>query len=210
MRLAIMQPYIFPYIGYFQLIAAVDCFVIHDDAQWIKGGWINRNRILVHGQPHYITLPLQKNSSFTNINQRHFSADIEARKKKLLRQIEGAYRKAPYFDAVLCLVSRCFAYKEENVLRFVVNSLCECCDHLRIEKRFVLSSQIAKRNELKAEARVLDINRVMGASHYINPIGGTGLYEKERFASMGVRLSFMRTRNVPYTQFQNEFVQLGR
>src|SRR5882724_10468265 len=96
MKLGIMQPYIFPYIGYFQLIAAVDHFVIHDDVQWIKSGWINRNRILANNQPGYITLPVRSGSSFLNINEREYVPEIENHKKRILRQIEGAYRKAPY------------------------------------------------------------------------------------------------------------------
>ena len=207
MKLGIMQPYLFPYIGYFQLIDAVDQFVIHDDVQWIKGGWINRNRILVQGQPHYITLPLQKNSSLLNINERQLSLDIEPQGKKIIRQIEGAYKKAPYFDSVHPLVYRCFACQERNVSTFIVNTLRECCDYLGVNTPFVLSSALDKRNELRAEDRVLDINMVMGASHYINPIGGTGLYDKTHFSENGLRLSFIKARNVPYAQFKtHEFV----
>ena len=207
MKLGIMQPYLFPYIGYFQLIDAVDQFVIHDDVQWVKGGWINRNRILVQGQPHYITLPLQKDSSLLNINQRRLSLDIESQGKKIIRQIEGAYANAPYFDSVLPLVSRCFACQERNVSAFIVNALRECCDYLGVNTPFVLSSGLDKRNELRAEERVLNINMVMGASHYINPIGGTELYDKTHFSEKGLRLSFIKARNVPYAQFHDhEFV----
>jgi hypothetical protein len=200
-HLGIMQPYFFPYIGYFQLIGAVDQFVVHDDIQWIKGGWINRNRILVNGQPQYITLPLQKAASSLNINQREFSPDIEEEKKRTLRQIEGAYRKAPYFKPVYSLLTRCFALQERNVSRFVVHSLHECCDYLGIHTPFRLSSELDKHNELAGEERVLDINRVVGASHYINPIGGTEIYNKAHFTERGLRLSFIRARETPYRQF---------
>ena len=90
-----MQPYFLPYIGYFQLINAVDIFVIHDDVQWIKNGWINRNRVLVNGEDRFITLPLLKESSLLNINQRHVSTDIVVQKQKILRQVQESYRKAP-------------------------------------------------------------------------------------------------------------------
>lgn len=207
MKLGLMQPYLFPYIGYFQLIDAVDQFVIHDDVQWIKGGWINRNRILVQGQSRYITLPLQKDSTLLNINERKLSLDIEPPGKKIIRQIEGAYRNAPYFDSVLSLVSNCFGCQEINVSPFIVNTLRECCDYLGVNTPLVLSSTLNKRNELRAEDRVLDINMVMGASHYINPIGGTELYDKTHFSEKGLRLSFIKARNVSYAQFQNhEFV----
>jgi hypothetical protein len=201
--LGIMQPYLFPYIGYFQLIGAVDHFVIHDDVQWIKGGWINRNRILVQGQPQYITLPVQKAGSSLNINQREFPPDIEEQKKKTLRQIEAAYRKAPYFEPVCCLLRRCFALQENNVSRFVVHTLRECCGYLGICTPFSLSSELDKRNELAGEERVLDINRAIGAAHYINPIGGTDLYSKAHFSERGLGLSFIRARETPYRQLQS-------
>ena len=69
MKLAIMQPYLFPYLGYFQLIAAVDKFVFYDDVNFIKNGWINRNRLLISGKVNYITIPLSGASSFLKINQ---------------------------------------------------------------------------------------------------------------------------------------------
>jgi hypothetical protein len=207
MKLAIMQPYLFPYIGYFQLIGAVDQFVIHDDVQWIKGGWINRNRILVNGEPRYITLPVQKGASTASINEREFPPTIDEVKQKVMRQIRGAYQKAPHFDAVNSLLSRCFASQERNLSAFVVNALHECCRYLRLETKLVLSSGLRKDNALKGQDRVLDINSVMGATHYINPIGGTELYEKERFRKQGVTLNFLKTRNVAYKQFANrEFV----
>lgn len=195
-----MQPYIFPYIGYFQLINAVDSFVIHDDVQWIKGGWINRNRILVQGKPQYITLPLQKDSTLLDINQRQLSVDIEKQKLKIFRQIEGAYRKAPHFAPTIDIISECFGCQERNVSTFVVNSLQACCRYLGIETQVVLSSRLKKRSELHGQDRVLDINAVMGATHYINPIGGTELYDKKAFAEKGLKLSFLKARNVAYDQ----------
>jgi len=198
-----MQPYIFPYIGYFQLIAAVDRFVIHDDVQWIKGGWINRNRILANGQPRYITLPIQNASSSLNINERELSSDAERHKKKILQRIHGAYRKAPYFNSVISLVSRCLACQQKNISRFAVNCLRECCNHIGLDTPFVLCSELDKDDQLRASDRVLEIIRVMKGRHYINPIGGTDLYEKKQFSEREVRLSFIKTRNVPYQQFQN-------
>ena len=109
MKLGIMQPYIFPYIGYFQLIKLVDKFVIHDDVQWIKGGWINRNRILINGEAQYFTIPIRKGSNYLNINQREISPNFNAHKKKILRQIESAYKKAPYFEEVFSLTKRVFS-----------------------------------------------------------------------------------------------------
>ena len=205
MTLGIMQPYLFPYIGYFQLIHAVDIFVIYDDVQWIKGGWINRNRYLIQGRPLYFTLPVEKGAFPININQQVFVSNIKYHKQRILRQIENSYSKAPHFDRVFALVSKCFSCKENNVSAFVINSLRECCACLNIKTPFVLSSELNKQNELKAQERVLDINKVMGSHHYINPIGGINLYDKAYFAEMGVRLSFIKTREMAYPQFKGVF-----
>jgi len=202
MKVAIMQPYLFPYIGYFQLIGAVDQFVIHDDVQWIKGGWINRNRILIAGEPHYITLPVQKASSSLNINDRELVTDVERHKNKILRQVESAYRNAPHFDEVLSLVSRCFAPQERKLSIFVTDTLRGCCSYLGLGTHFILSSELDKNNELKGEQRVLNIVTAVGASHYFNPIGGTELYDRRHFSAKGVTLSFMKARPVPYRQLQ--------
>jgi hypothetical protein len=201
-----MQPYLFPYIGYFQLISAVNQFVIHDDVQWIKGGWINRNRILVKGEPHYITLPVQKDSTLLNINERTLSEDFEPQGKRIMRQIEEAYRKAPQFESVIPLVSRCLSFQERNASAFIVNTLRECCDYLGLNTPFVLSSELQKDNSLKGQSRVINICNALSASQYINPIGGTELYSKDVFEFENIKLNFLKTRNNAYRQFNNKFV----
>lgn len=206
MKIGIMQPYIFPYIGYFQLISAVDQFVIHDDVQWIKGGWINRNRILVSGTPHFITLPMQKDSTLISINARAFPENIETHKKKVMRQIEGAYKKAPQYDSVMPLVVRCFECQSRNVSAFIINALQECCNFMGINTPFVLSSDLKKESNLKGQSKVLRICHLLYASHYINPIGGTELYSKDTFEMENIKLNFLSSLNVRYKQFNNEFV----
>lgn len=206
MKISIMQPYLFPYIGYFQMIKAVDQFVIYDDVEWFRG-WINRNRILVQGKPGYITIPLQKASSHLKINERNLSDDYENKKKQLLQKIESAYRKAPNFKPTLALVDECLSFKDKNLSVFLTNALRECCNYLNISTPFILSSALDKTNELRAEDKIIDINIVLGATHYINAIGGAGLYDKEKFAKNGLKLSFIEARKVPYPQFKSqEFV----
>ncbi len=97
MKVAIMQPYFLPYIGYFQLINAVDKFVIYDNIEFTKKGWINRNRILVNGKDEFISLPITKASDFLHANQRYLASNFENEKNKILRKIKESYRKAPYF-----------------------------------------------------------------------------------------------------------------
>jgi hypothetical protein len=206
MKLGIMQPYFFPYLGYFQLIHAVDKFVLHDDVQWIKGGWINRNRILVNGKDQLINLPLRKDSSLLNINQRYLADDADSHKQKMIRQFRDAYRKAPFFGDVFPLFERCMLDPETNMAVFTANTIHACCHYLGINTPVLFSSAIEKDNDLRGQARVLDINLRLGANHYINPIGGTALYDREVFASKGIRLDFLRTRAIRYPQFQYEHV----
>ncbi|GGA90276.1 hypothetical protein GCM10011369_35530 [Neiella marina] len=207
MKLGIMQPYVFPYIGYFQLIKAVDQFVIHDDVQWIKGGWINRNRILVQGKPHFITLPVKKDSTLLPINERQLSADTEQQRAKILRQIKGAYGKSPYFKQAMDVVVDSLTTPDINMARFAVHTLQTCCDYLGITTNIVCSSQLTKNNALQGQSRVIELNRVMAANHYINPIGGTDLYNRDDFANAGIKLSFLQSKNITYQQLGgHEFV----
>ena len=200
-----MQPYLFPYIGYFQLINAVDQFVIHDDVQYTKGGWINRNRILFNGKEYLFTLSVKKNSSCKNINRRFFSDKFESQKKKLLEILKQAYKKAPYFKESNNLINEIFSFKDLNVSNMNMYSLKKICQYLDIITPFVLSSELKKNNNLKGEERVININQVMEATHYINPIGGAELYQKKKFSVKGIELFFLKPDEIYYRQFENRF-----
>jgi len=205
MKLGIMQPYLFPYIGYFQLISICDQFIIHDDVQYIKGGWINRNRILVNGKPEYITLPIRKDNSLLSINQRYFTSDLELFKKGLIRKIEGAYRKAPFFQKVYDLVQECFISTDANVSVFVTQTIKKCCEFLDIKTPFLMASSLDIDSKLRAEDRVIFINKILRSNAYINPLGGIELYSREKFAANGIELHFLRSRLPTYPQFEHEF-----
>ncbi len=207
MKLGIMQPYLFPYIGYFQLIASCDRFVIYDDVQYIKGGWINRNRILINGAPHYITLPIRKDASHLDtINQRYFAPDFEKHKASVARQIGDAYRKAPFFTNVYDLVQECLQSNDENVASFVTQTIQRCCEYLNIATPLIMSSSLAKDVTLDAEDRVIGINKILGTDTYINSIGGLELYKRENFGRHGIQLQFIRTKDLVYPQFSAPFV----
>ena len=167
MNLAIMQPYMFPYIGYFQLIQAVDLFVIYDDAQWIQQGWINRNRILMQGKPQYISLPIEKGNLHDKIKQRRFASGFGNAARKILAQIEQNYRKTPHFGVVMPIVQRCFSLKEDHVLPFVINSLKEFCYYMNIATPFLNSSELDITEDLRGQGRVIEINRKLGAGSSI-------------------------------------------
>lgn len=206
MILGVMQPYFFPYIGYFQLIAASDLFVVHDDVQYIKGGWINRNRMLVNGQPRWFTLPVAQGPATARINQRRFAHDFAAEKTRVLRELTAAYRKAPQFERTIELVRSCFVLADQNVSEFVTSALETTCQYLGITTPIRKSSEISKNDKMAAEDRVLEIVRATGADRYINPSGGTDLYDRSRFSALGVQLEFLFSLPVPYPQLANEFV----
>jgi hypothetical protein len=206
MKLGIMQPYLFPYIGYFQLIAACDQFVIHEDIQYIKGGWINRNRILVNGEPQYITLPIRKDGSDLDINKRYFTPDFGSQKAIVGRRIEGAYRKAPFFKEVSDLIGSCLQATEDNVALFITHTIKQCCDYLGITTPITLSSSLAIDPAIQAEKRVIAINKTIGSDCYINPIGGFALYNRDNFLQQGIKLYFLQTQDLRYSQFSESFV----
>jgi len=201
MRLAIMQPYLFPYLGYFQLIRAVDAFVVYDDVNYIKGGWINRNFILAEGDKQLITLPLQGASPNQLINQ----VTVGNRQNKLIETIRHRYGKAPQFSAVFALVENILRQHEKNLARFLDYQLRQICDYLGLHPKWYVSSSLKKDNELRGQDKVLAICEELGATHYINVPGGKSLYDREAFAGRGMQLSFIQPKAVAYRQFGNEF-----
>jgi hypothetical protein len=206
MKIAIMQPYFFPYIGYFQLINSVDEFVIYDNIQFTKKGWINRNRILVHGKDDYITLPLKKDSDYLNVNQRFLSDTWLLDRKKMLNKVTESYRKAPNFNQVYPFFEKCLNIDDKNLFDFVYFSLKETLSFIGISTKITVSSTIDINNDLQSDQKVLAICKARNAKIYINPIGGNELYSRERFESNEISLQFQRSNPINYTQLKNEFV----
>jgi hypothetical protein len=201
-RVAIMQPYLFPYLGYFQLIAASDVFVVYDDVHYIKQGWINRNSIVGSNGPERITLQVIGASSNRNINE----VRVGANRDRLARTIRQRYSRAPEYPRVWPVIERILAAEEDNLARFVEGSLRELCTCMGITTRFEVSSRLARRGEgLRGEARVIEIARGLEAAGYINPIGGTALYDAENFRAAGMTLHFLRMRQLEYAQFGGPF-----
>lgn len=202
MKLAIMQPYLFPYLGYFQLIRAVDEFVVYDDVNYIKGGWINRNFILAHGNKQLVTMPLRGASPNQLINQVTVGGGID----KLLKTIRQRYGKAPQFTAVFPLVEDILKQQEQNLARFLDYQLRQICSFLGLNAKWHISSTLKKDNDLRGQEKVLAICEELGASQYINMVGGKLLYDRDVFAGRGVELSFLQPKTISYRQFGNEFV----
>ncbi len=197
---AVNQPYIFPYLGYFQLIHAADVFVVYDDVQWIRGGWINRNRILMAGNPKYFTLPVSKPSVHRKIRDHQFAAEFERQRPKMIKRLEAAYDRAPFFHEVMPLIEKCLRSAERNVSSFAVYALHAWCEYLGITTKIVLSSELAIDPLLKGQERVLAINVLFGAKRYVNLIGGKEVYRNHDFAEQGIELRFVQTRPLSYVQ----------
>lgn len=205
MRLAIMQPYFVPYLGYLQLIHAVDRFVILDDVNFINKGWINRNRILINGQDKLVTLPLVKASQNRLINAIQI-ADYEDWRSKLLRTITLAYKRAPYFNETLPLIERIVSYENNQLSAFLYHSLLMLMQHLHIETEIIPSASIFNNGELKGSDRILDICMREQAQEYINPQGGTSLYSTSHFAEHKIKLHFLHSNPQSYRQFDGVHV----
>ncbi|CRI59809.1 WbqC family protein [Pseudomonas sp. CCOS 191] len=200
MKLAVMQPYLFPYLGYFQLIQAVDEFVIYDDVNFIKGGWINRNRILSGQGAQLLTLPLQRASPNLLINQIRVD-----RRHKILQTIRQCYSKAPCYKTVYPLLEEIITRDSDDLVSLLDHQLRSLCEYLGLSPRWRRSSMIDKDNELRGQDKVLALCQALKATHYINLPGGKGLYAPEDFSRHGLKLSFIQPRAVSYGQFGNPF-----
>jgi len=209
LKTAIMQPYLFPYIGYFQLINAVDQFVIYDDVAYIKNGWINRNRYLLNGQAKYFTLSLAGASSFRPINLTFILDDEKHKtKEKVLKTLVMAYSRAPFFKAVHGLIAEIILNPDNNIATYNENSIRKVCAYLDIHTKIVMSSVIEKDRSLKAQARVIAVCKNLNTNTYVNAIGGKSLYAKEIFEKNGLELKFLRPHldRITYKQFGSSFV----
>jgi hypothetical protein len=204
MRLAIMQPYFLPYLGYFQLIAAVDLFIVYDNIKYAKRGWINRNRMLLNGKDATFSLPLKRGSDALDVRERELAADFN--RDKLLHQFAGAYRRAPYFEQTLPLVERIIRHEDDNLFGFLHHSLVRTCEHLGITTEIRRSSDVAIDHQLKSQDKVLALCAAVGAENYLNAIGGRDLYSFAAFRGRGVELAFIQSNAFEYPQFGETFV----
>ena len=178
MKVAIMQPYLFPYIGYWQLINAVNQFVILDDVNYIKQGFINRNYILLNGQSHMFSIPICQASQNRLIMDTKLNFSPKE-KMKFIKTIEFAYKKAPYFLDVFPIIRDIIGNDESNLTKYILNSILKINKYLGIKTDICISSQLKKDNCLKGEERIKEICKCVGADIYINPSGGRMLYHSE-------------------------------
>jgi hypothetical protein len=184
----------------------VDEFVVYDNIQYSKKGWINRNRILVNGTDAYITFPLKKDSDYLDVKDRYLSDDWVSERKKILNRIVESYRKAPYFKNVYPIIEKIILFEETNLFKFTLNSLTALKEFLAIYTKLSISSEIAIDHELKSEKKVIEICKAKKATTYINPIGGLELYSTDEFNKNNIFLNFIKSKPQEYPQFQNQFM----
>lgn len=204
MKLGIMQPYAFPYLGYFQLVKAVERYVILDDVNFIKQGWINRNRILGPRGGQLFTIPVR------NISQNRRICDMRivgssTWRDKLLRTLVYSYSKAPRFFDVWPTLEELIRFEDNNLAGFIVHSLERLMLYLGIDTQLIHSSRIYDNSDLSGEDRILDICDRENANAYLNAEGGRALYQSKRFKSRNIKLYFLEHKPTPYHQFNQKF-----
>ena len=199
MTVGIMQPYFMPYIGYFQLIKSVDKYVVYDDVNYIKGGWVSRNNLLINGEKQMFTIVLKGASPNKLFNEIEIGDDF----KKLMKTLHINYSKSSNFEETMALMEKIISFPNKQLPLFIANSFREILGYLSIDTEIIMSSNIQKDNTLKGKDKVLNICNILGADTYYNAIGGQELYSKKEFKEHNITLSFIETIIQPYTQMHN-------
>jgi len=218
MRLGVMQPYFLPYLGYWQLIGAVDKFILYDDVAFKKGGWVNRNRIMVNQRPQFLTVALREASQNRRICEISLQ-DSEYNRAKVAKTIYYAYRRSPYFDQVFPTIDAIVRYRDNALTAYLEFGIRAICALLDIRTEVTSSARSYDNRGLRGEARILDICRQERADVYVNAIGGRDLYDAGTFRAEGVRLLFLRMRPIgdsdqvgavdPYLSIVDTLMRLG-
>ena len=203
MKIAVMQPYFFPYLGYFQLLNAVDTFVFFDNVNFIKKGFINRNRILLNGVAHSINLPINKISQNRHINEHTRKPQTES----LVKTIQHAYSKAPFFEQVMPLLKACINTDEVNLAKYLAFQIEKICNYLEINCKLLYASELDLTYQGSGQEKILAIAEQLKATGYINPEGGKALYQKAQFANANIALEFLHSQNTQYPQFGQTFIE---
>lgn len=206
MKAGIMQPYFFPYLGYWQLMNAVDRYVILDDVNFIKKGWINRNRILgAEGGDEMIRIQVAKISQNRTICEHQLFTPQEDF-SRLLRTIRDRYRRAQNFEDFYPVLEDIFSFSGDNLADFLGVQIERIAAYLDMQTEIYRSSKLPRPEGIKGEERILNLCRQMEATEYYNAIGGTELYHRDVFAARNMELHFLKADLREYPQFKGEFV----
>lgn len=196
-----MQPYFFPYLGHFSLIAYTDEWIVFDITQYTPKSWMNRNRVLHPTESwNYVTVPL-KNSSISIKTYEASIQNVQKVQKQILGKLSHYKKKAPYYRYVESLVNEAFLYNDDDSLvNLNVRSLKAVCNYLRIPFNYKICSKmdLPLPQKMPSGKWAPTISSLVGASHYINPIGGQGLFEPADFLAVGVELCFLETETFCY------------
>lgn len=207
MILGVMQPYIFPYLGYFQLINSVDKFVIYDDVNYIRQGWINRNRILVNNKPYMFSIPVDDTSSFRKIKDITISIrNYTIWREKFFKTLKFNYSKAPYYDFAYNILNDVFITKPIYLMDIVVPSILKIVETLDITTQIIRSPSKYNNNQLHKEFRLYDICKKENTNIYINAIGGQSIYNKLSFAEHNIELKFIKSTLTEYNHNSKTFI----
>jgi len=200
MKLGIMQPYFFPYLGYFDLINCSDKWIVFDSVQHIRHGWVNRNRIL-HPKTgwQYITVPLRKYKRNTIIKDIEISGDIKWR-QRILGQVQHYKKRAPYFSETYKFLEQCFAARERSISRLNVSILDKVCSYVGIpfDYEYFSEMQLELGPVEAPDEWALRISEAIEAEEYVNPSGGSALFNSSKFEALGIKLTI---RNIPPLEY---------
>ena len=206
-RIAIMQPYLFPYIGYWQLIQAVDLYVVADNVHYIKHHWINRNRILGEGnQPHPFGIEISHANGERPISE---TKRVVSRKQAeyLCRVLKFYYSKAPYYKEAMEVIKPILMDEEADLTRYLVKQLKEVSRYLGIGTEIILLSDVTERGDCTAPEIIRRVCELLGHSTFTSSINGNKYYDKESFRKMGINLEFLvRDEDICYKQRCDKFV----
>jgi hypothetical protein len=203
-RVALMQPYFLPYLGYFQLIAASDCFVVYDNVQFIKNGWIERNRYLLEGEAKWFGVPLAKGSHSQMIMERQVSAHFDM--ASLINKLAFAYRKAPHVERTLTWLEALLKLPAQNIAELNELALRSCCSLLKLNTPIIRASEWAPSSHSRGQDRVIEVIKSVGGTSYLNPAAGGSLYEADDFAQAGYALELLKPSLPVYAQHNKPFV----
>lgn len=207
-KIAVMQPYFFPYLGYFSLIKHTDEFMLFDPVQFIRHGWIERNRVLKQNEGWlYIKVPLVKHDRDTLIKDVRIDTtqDWQA---KLLAQLQTYKKVAPYFDEVYTLVKGAISGDHEDIVSLDKACLLAVCDYLDIKKELPVFSELGLeiRQPQAADEWALEICKAKGdVDEYWNPPGGAAFFNREKYDAAGIKLVFQSVQLEPYDQRRQPF-----
>ena len=199
-----MQPYFLPYLGYYQLVAAADLFISYDTAQFIKNGWIERNRYLLDGEPKWFGIPLEKSSHRLPIQEKRISQSFRC--QDVIGKLKHAYRAAPYREQVLQWLVPMLETPASTIAEFNIRLLRETCALIGIDTPIIDASSLPPGAGVGGQARVLELMAATGATHYLNPAAGAFLYDAREFADAGIRLELLHADLAPYPQLTKNFV----